>query len=156
MSKSLYETSWVDYSLEPSHNRITIVQLTAGNVVATLALLDTLLAAMQAITLGQAAKSRVIYRSQAEDTVKPTDPLAQRENKWLVVYHDTVTAKKYRLEIPTAELAGTKLQTNSDMANLADVQIAAFVTAFQAVAKDPDTGLNTVAVDYIQFVGKRL
>jgi len=156
MGKSVFETSWVDYSLENSNTRLTVEQLTSANVVADLALIDTLLAAMQAITLGQLKTSSVVFRKQDEDTAIPTDPNAQRERKWLVVYHDTTTGKKYRAEIPTADLSGTNLQTNSDKANLADTQIAAFVTAFEAIVKDPDTGLNDVAIDYIQHVGKRL
>lgn len=153
---SLFKTSWIDYSLEPSHEKLTITQLTAANVVAQLALVDTLLAATQAITLGQLAKSEVTFRSQDEDTVTPTDPNAQRERKWLVVYHDTTTGKKFRTEIPTADISSGNLQTNSDKANLADTQIAAYVAAFEAIVKDPDTGLNDVAIDYIQHVGKRL
>jgi hypothetical protein len=156
MSKSTLHTSWLDYSLEPSNNKLVITQLTAGNVVAQLALVDTLISAMQAITLGQLRTSKVTYRDQIQDSTTPTDPTAQREMKWLVKYHDTTTGKKYRTEIPTADLTGTNLVTNSDLANLADTQIAAFVTAFEAVVTDPDTGLNSVAVDEIEFVGKRL
>jgi hypothetical protein len=156
MAKSTLTTSWIDYSLEPSNSKVTITQITAANIVATLALVDTLIAAMQAITLGQLAKSKVTARDQEEDTVTPTEANAQRERKWLVRYHDTVTNKKYRLEIPTADIGSGNLNTNSDEANLADTQVAAFVTAFEAVAKDPDTGLNTVEVDKIEHVGKRL
>lgn len=156
MAKSTFTSSWIDYSLEPSNTKVTITQITAANLVATLALVDTLIAAMQAITLGQLAKSKVTARDQDEDTITPTEPNAQRERKWLVRYHDTITGKKYRLEIPTADIGSGNLVTNSDEANLADVQVAAFVTAFEAVAKDPDTGLNTVEVDKIEHVGKRL
>lgn len=156
MSKSTVSLSFKDYSLEPSNSKVTITQLTAGNVVATLALVDALISAIEAITLGQMTKSRVVFRDQVEDATTPTDPTAQRESKWLVHYHDTTTGKKYRIELPCADLTGTNLNTNSDEANLADTQIAAFVTAFEAVASDPDTGLNTVAVDKIEFVGKRL
>jgi len=156
MAKSTATLAFKDYSLEPSNTKVTITQITAGNLVATLGLVDTLINAIQAITLGQLATSKVTARDQDEDTVTPTDPNAQRERKWLVKYHDVVTGKKYRMEIPTADLAGTNLNTNSDEANLADVQIAAFVTAFEAVVTDPDTGLNTVNVDQILHVGKRL
>lgn len=150
-----YSVSWRDFSNEVSKEDLTIVQLTSGNVVATLALLDTLLGATQAITLGNAERSRVVFREQNEDPGIPSDANAQRERKWLVVYHDTVTGKKFRTEIPTAKLTGN-LVTGSDLADLGVSDIAAFVTAFEAVARDPDTGLNTVAIDYIKHVGKRL
>jgi len=156
MAKSTFVSSWRDYSLEPSNSKITITQLTPANFLATIGLVDVLIGTMAAITLGQMERSKISAREQVEDPASPTDPNAQRERKWLVLYHDTVTSKKYRLEIPTADLGGGNLVTNSDEANLADVQIAAFVTAFEAVAVDPDTGANPVEVDKILHVGKRL
>lgn len=155
MSVSTYEVSVRDFSNETSRTGITTVQLTSGNVVASLASLDSLLATIQAITLGNFERSRVVFREQNEDPGIPTDENAQRERKWLVVYHDTTTGKKFRMEIPTAKLTGN-LASGSDLADLGATDIAAFVTAFEAIAKDPDTGLNTVAVDYIKHVGKRL
>jgi len=154
MSKSEYSVSWRDYSDEKANSTMTTVQLTAGNVVATLSLLDALLAAMQAITEGSAETSRVTYRTQEEDPGRPTSASAQRERKWLVFYHDDTTNKKYRMEIPTALLTGN-LVAGTDLADLGATNIAAFVTAFEAVAKDPDTGLNDVVVDKIQHVGRR-
>lgn len=151
---SEYGVTWIDFSQEASNMGLTVTQITAGNLVATLGLLDTLLAATQAITEGQAARSRVLARVQDEDTTPPAAESAQRERKWLVFYHDTVTAKKFRLEIPTALLTGN-LVSGSDLADLGATNIAAWVTAFEAVARDPDTGLNTVAVDKIQHVGRR-
>lgn len=154
MSKSEYSTSWRDFSDEKANASLTIVQLTAGNVVATLALVDALLASMQAITEGSAETSRVTYRTQEEDPGRPTSESAQRERKWLVFYHDTTTNKKYRFEIPTALLTAN-LVAGTDLADLGATNIAAFVSAFEAVVKDPDTGLNTVAIDKIQHVGRR-
>jgi hypothetical protein len=149
-----YSVSWRDYSDEKSNMSLTVEQLTAGNVVATLSLLDALLAATQAITEGSAEKSTVVFREQEEDPGRPTSASAQRERKWLVFYHDTTTSKKYRAEIPTALLTAN-LVAGTDLADLAATNIAAFVTAFEAVVKDPDTGLNSVEIDKIQHVGRR-
>jgi hypothetical protein len=149
-----YVTSWRDFSDEKANVSLTIEQLTAGNVVATLGLVDALLAAMQAITEGSAETSRVIFRAQDEDPGRPSSESAQRERKWLVFYHDTTTSKKYRTEIPTALLTGNMV-AGTDLADLAATNIAAFKTAFEAVVKDPDTGLNDVEIDKIQHVGRR-
>jgi len=154
VSKSGYSVSWRDYSDEKANMSLTITQLTSGNVVATLALVDALLAAAQAITEGNAESSRVLFREQAEDPGRPSSESAQRERKWLVFYHDTTTDKKYRVEIPTALLTAN-LVAGTDLADLGATNIAAFVTAFEAVVKDPDTGLNAVAIDKIQHVGRR-
>lgn len=146
--------SWRDYSDEKSTSRVTITQLTAGNVVATLALVDALLAAMQAITEGNAETSRVTFRMQEEDPGRPTAASAQRERKWLVFYHGDTSNNQYRMEIPTALLTGN-LVAGTDLADLGATNIAAFVSAFEAVVSDPDTGLETVTVDKIQHVGRR-
>jgi hypothetical protein len=151
---STYSVSWRDYSDEKSTMSLTIEQLTAGNVVATLALVDALLAATQAITEGSAEKSSVVFREQEEDPGRPSAASAQRERKWLVFYHDTTTNKKYRAEIPTALLTAN-LVAGTDLADLGATNMAAFVSAFEAVIKDPDTGLNAVAIDKIQHVGRR-
>lgn len=151
---SEYSVSWRDYSDEKATSRVTITQLTAGNVVATLSLVDALLAAMQAITEGNAETSRVMYRVQEEDPGRPSAASAQRERKWLVYYHANTSGNKYRMEIPTALLTGN-LVAGTDYADLAATNIAAFVSAFQAVVSDPDTGLETVTVDKIQHVGRR-
>lgn len=154
MSKSEYSTSWRDYSDEKANASLTVVQLTAGNVVATLSLLDALLGAMSAITEGNAETSRVTYRTQEENPGRPSSASAQRERKWLVFYHDDTTNKKYRFEIPTALLTAN-LVAGTDSADLGATDIAAFVSAFEAVVKDPDTGLNDVVIDKIQHVGRR-
>lgn len=151
---SEYALSFEDYSKERSNMRIVITQLTAGNVAAQEALLGTLLSAIQAITLGAVRTETVLWRKDEVDVAAVTDPLAQREIKALVGYHDDVTGKKYRVEIPTLDLVTVGLVAGSDLVDLADPQAAAFVSAFEAVATDPDTGLNTVTVDYIRFVGR--
>jgi len=151
---SEYTLSFEDFSQEKSTMRLVITQLTAGNVAATEALLATLLSSIQAITLGAVRQEVVKWRVDDVDVAAVTDPLAQREIKALVSYHDDVTGKKYRTEIPTLDLVTIGLVAGTDFVDLADTQAAAFVAAFEAVVKDPDTGLNTVTVDTIKFVGR--
>lgn len=142
-----------DFSEERSSVRLSIVQLTAGNIAATEGELTALETAMLGITLGELRQESVIWRRDEVSAADVVSALAQREIKWLVRYHDTVTGKKYRAEIPTADLNG-RLVANTDLADNNNAQVAAFITAFQAVVRDPDTGLNTVLIDSIQFVGR--
>lgn len=142
-----------DYSEERSSVRLSVVQLTAGNIAATEGQLTALETAMLGITLGELRQESVIWRRDEVSVAPVVSALAQREIKWLVRYHDTVTGKKYRAEIPTADLNG-RLVANTDLADNNNAQVAAFITAFQAVVRDPDTGLNTVLIDSIQFVGR--
>lgn len=142
-----------DYSEERSSVRLSVVQLTAANIAATEGQLTALETAMLGITLGELRQESVIWRRDEVSVAPVVSALAQREIKWLVRYHDTVTGKKYRAEIPTADLNG-RLVDNTDLADNNNAQVAAFITAFQAVVRDPDTGLNTVLIDSIQFVGR--
>jgi len=151
---SEYTLSFEDFSGEKSTMRVVITQLTAGNLAAQEALLGTLLSAIQVITLGAVRTETVKLRVDDGDAAAVTDPLAQREIKSLGSYHDDTTGKKYRVEIPTLDLVTVGMVAGSDLVNLADPQAAAFVSAFEAVATDPDTGLNTVTVDSIRFVGR--
>jgi len=126
--------------------------LTAANIVAQEGLISALWTATLDIIRGAEAATRILAVSD-QSAVVVTDPEAQRENKWLVRYHDTA-GTRFTLEIPTAKLS--LLDTGTEFLNLADGGvIAAFVTAFEAVVKSPDDPTFTVAVDSIQFVSRR-
>jgi len=126
--------------------------LTAGNIVAQLGLVSALYSATLDITVGAQAASSVLAVS-TQSAVNVTDPTAQRENKWLVRYHDA-DSTKFSLEVPTADL--TLLDQGSEFLNLADGGvIAAFKTAFEAVVKSPDDPTLAVTIDSMQYVGRR-
>jgi len=126
--------------------------LSAANFVAQTGLISALYTAALDITVGSQAATRVLAVSTASAVVN-TNPLAQREKKWLVRYHDTA-GTKFTLEIPTANLL--LLDTGTEFLNLDDSgPIAAFVTAFEAVVKSPDDPTLTVTLDSIQYVGRR-
>lgn len=83
---------------------------------------------------------------------KATDPLAQRENKWLVRATDNVNARNVQIEIPCADL--TLLTGGLDHLDLAGTEAAAFVTAIEGDALSQDG--NAITVASIQFVGRNL
>jgi len=101
------------------------------------------------------AKQVLVAEIDVISAALPTNVYAQRELKWLVRYHDTVTGKKYTLTLPCADPTA-RLIAGTDLANLAQTEVAAFVTRFQSYAKDPDTQTNDVLVDQIQLVGRNL
>lgn len=128
-----------------------ISTLTAGNFTAVTGAVSTLLTATLAITRGAQAASK-IEASSTLSSVSVSDPLAQRENKWLVRYHDA-DSTKFTLEIPNADLS--QLTLGTEFLDLTATDVAAFVTAFEAVVKSPDDPTLAVTVDSIQFVGRR-
>jgi hypothetical protein len=146
-----YGTPGSGSGAEKSSWSFWISTLTAGNIVAQEGLVSALFTATLDICLGSQASSRVLA-SDTVAAVNNTNPLAQRENKWLVRYHDTASTK-FTLEIPTADLSLLTLGT--EFLDLTATAPAAFKTAFEAVVKSPDDPTLTVTVDSVQFVGRR-
>jgi len=153
---SFYSQTRNDYSNEKSSWGFSVATLSAANVAAQQTLLDTLTTATDAIVLTAATKEETVFKRTIHAGAQPTNALAQRENKWLVRYIGDATFKKFSLEIPGADLSKLSTSPQSDFADLTDTDIAAWVTAFEAVAKSPDDPTETVTVQSIQFVGRRL
>lgn len=147
-----YGTPGSGTGAEKSSWKVWGATLTSANFVAQTGFASALFSAVLDITLGSQAATKVLAVS-TQSAVENTNPLAQRENKWLVRYHD-VNGTKFTVEIPTADLS--LLDTGSEFLNLEDGgPIAAFVTAFTNYAQSPDDPTLDVAVDSIQFVGRR-
>jgi len=125
--------------------------LTAGNIAAQSGLASALWSAALDITVGSEAATKLLA-SSTQSAVVNTNPLAQRENKWLVRYHDSASVK-FSVEIPTADLS--LLDTGTEFLDLTGTEAAAFVTAFEAVQNSP-TGGNEVEVISIKHVGRNL
>jgi len=124
--------------------------ITAANIVAVNAAVAALRIATDAIILGSEVHAETTSFIFNNATVN-TDPLAERENKWLVRYHDTAGVK-YSLEIPTAKLSLRSLGT--EFLDLTLTDVATWVSAFEAIAVSPGDG-SAVTVDSIQSVGRR-
>jgi hypothetical protein len=153
---SLASFTYLDYSIEQSNVGIPGLALTAANFDAQVALIAALAAAIDGVCIGTHSKTRIMASETQLSSVPPVSELAQRENKWLVTYADDTTGKLFRVSLPCADLAG-HLVANSDLADLNDAgDVAAFVTAFEAYARDPDTGTHTVTVQSMRFVGRNI
>lgn len=142
-----------DYDGEQSRFEINSAVLTAANLVAQDALLDTLQVATVLVTLGAIVRKQIGAQTEQFDPAPVTDPIAQRESKWLVRYADTVTFVRYGVTIPTADL--TKLEAGgSKKMDISAGDGLSFVTAFEAYAKSPDG--NPVQVLEVVNVGRNL
>lgn len=153
--------TYLDASNEKYAVVLTTVDVTAGNFNAQGTLFSDLLLAAQDISGGIVNKRRRTIATGLNGAV-PTDALAQRETKWLIGYTD-VTAnlaagvtnpyygKNFTNELPTAN-PSAHLAPNSDYCDLTITEVAALVTAFEAVARSPSGG--AVDINYIKFVGR--
>lgn len=140
-------------SPETTVTEFPITTLTSANVVAQQTLINDLAVAIAGITLGQVNKDQVVFTRTPGVPGPSSNVLAQRENKWLVRYHDNTTYQKYSRSIGTADLSLLPA-TNTEFLNLADTPVAAFVSAFEALVKSDADPTHSVTVDSIQFVGR--
>jgi hypothetical protein len=136
---------------EKSSFRLAVVALTAANLVAQQTAITGLWTAIEAIVLGNIAKRQVIVSDTSPDDTEVTDPLAQRENKWLVRYHDT-SNRKFTAEIPTADLS--QLTLGTEFLDISTGVGSTFRNEFEAVVVSPADS-SAVVVDSVQFVGRR-
>jgi len=163
-----------DFDREPSTFSFRSGAITAVSLPAFLAQFGTLKAATQAIVLGTLKEEGWVGDRTPISNTPPTDPNAQRERKWLVQFEDTTAffdapvnaipnegyRKNFTVEIPTAKVNGygggldSALLINTDEADLAHTAIAAWVTAFEAIARTPYGG--AVNVTRIRVVGRNL
>lgn len=156
MATSHYNTiTLLDYSGEKSTMTVLNGSVSALTIAAYLTQLGTLKAATEGITKGVIAGSSWVGDKDILAAAPPTDVFAQRELKWLVRYRNVVSNKIYTLEIPTADPTD-RLLPQSDKADLADTEIAAWVTAFEAIARSPENDIDGVEVLDITLVGRNL
>jgi len=131
---------------------VPIITLTPANVAATETLTGNLATAIAAIVLGANNKRELTYNVTQFEKIPAASPLAQRENKWLLRYHDATTFQKATVSIGTADL--TELAGNSEFLVITAGAGLALKTAFEAVVVSPYDASHTVILDSVQFVGR--
>lgn len=129
-----------------------VTTLTPANVAAEITKAGNLKVALAAITLGNFIKDESTYARNLLAQGPAADPLAQRENKWLMRYHDATTYQKFQVSVGTADL--TKKMANSEFIDLTAGDGLALKTAFEAVVVSPADSSHSVVLDSVQFVGR--
>lgn len=154
-----------DYDRESSRTAINIGPLTAANFTAKRDAIDDYKAALPGIIMGE-VRTTSITEKFSESAAAVTDQQAQRETKWLVTARDVTQffdvgntinnpgfGDLFQVEVPTADLE--LLSGNDDDLDLTLTAVAAYITAFEAIAHSP-TGGNETAVVSIRHVGRSL
>lgn len=144
-----------DYSDEYSNVSLFNGAITAVSIAGFLTEFGDLRDAIAAIILGNVAQESWIGDRTTVNDVRPASTFAQRELKWLVEYHGDTTLKKFTLTIPTADPTG-RLIAGTDLADLSETDMAAFVAAFETTARSPDDDTETVTVDAVRLVGRNI
>lgn len=138
---------------ETASMEVAITTITPANQAAVETAWGNLLTAMAGVTLGRYVKNAVtLARNITGAQIPATDPLAQRENKWLARYHDATTFQNFQCSIPTADVS--LHMANSEFVDLTAGVGLALKTAFEAVVVSPDDSSHSVVLDSLQFVGR--
>lgn len=142
-----------DFSNEPSTMSFHFGAVTAVSIAGFLTDFGDFRTATEAISLGSLVGDSWTGDITKYDNALPTDVNAQRERKFEVLYQGATTFSKYRLEIPVADFTG-RLIDDTDLVDLTETDIAAWITAFETLCRTPE-GEN-VEVLQIRAVGRNL
>ena len=145
-----YSRTILDFDGEKTVFEVTVPELTAANFAAQATLRSSLGVAIANITLGTVHKFDYGNTDGVSNTT-PSSEVAQRESRWLVRYVDDVTQALYHVTLGTADLVAHMSASAKGFADLAEADIAAFVTAFEAYVLSP-VG-NAVTIQSIMHVG---
>lgn len=141
-----------DYSEEKSTFRFNFGAITAVSLPGFLTNFGALRAALGNIILGTIQKEAWVGDSTVLNNTPPASPNAQVELKFLVTYEGDTTKKKFRHEIPTPDTS--KVIAGTDIVDLTDPEVAAYVTAFETIGRSPDNDQETVTVLDMRLVGR--
>lgn len=144
----------LDYSEETSSFNFKIGAITALNIAGVLAQIGDWRTALGSIIIGVLKSDAIVLDRNNYTNTPPSDTNAQVEMKWLVSYEGNTSKKRFRTELPTADTS--LLIPGTDKADLTDTDIAAYVTAFEALAKSPDNDAEGVNVLDIRLVGRNV
>lgn len=147
-----HNLTFIDHDSESSSCGINMVNLTAGNIAAQLALLATLRAAIEGVSLGTLRSEQVIAVTDDIPGVAPANAFAQRETKWLVRGVDGAGFVS-TIEIPCADLA--LLSGGTGQMDIAAGAGLALVNALNAVWMSPRSG-TAVDVEAVYHVGRNI
>jgi len=143
---------------EKSPFNMSCVQINAGNLAAWLTEWGTFKTATDAIISGVMEHETVRVYDTALSGAMPVSQYARRELKMLVSYIGDTSGLEFRAELPTPDLSALTLETgDANYVVLADAGVmAAWVTAFEAIARSPQDETENVTVLTARIVGRNL
>jgi len=140
--------TFIDHDSEASGVGVNMIDLNAGNIAAQLALVATLVAAIEAVSIGTLRNEQVIATTTDIAGVAPADPFAQRETKFLVRGVDA-SGFVSTIEIPAANLA--LLSGGSGTVSVTAGAGLALKNALDALWRSPrsDTAVTTESITHV-------
>lgn len=150
---STFSTKILDYSRETSSFTVPIDPAAVPAASALTALYN----AQANMTIGTQDDGILNVKNvnNSGSVATPANEYAQREMKYIVSFASNNTGEQYSRELPCPDL--TLMAAGTDLLDLTNATVAAFVTAFEAVASIEE-GLtpSAVTVTSIKLVGRNI
>jgi len=158
MAQHTSSITYLDATGEKAALKIYNGAVTAVSIAGFLSDFGDLQAATDAITLGTRHKNTWVGDDDVISNAIPANNQAQREIKLMVTYRGNTSQKLFHVTIPTLDLDAVQfVPGGGDAIVLADGGvIAAWVTAFETMARTPDSDLETVTVVKARAVGRNI
>lgn len=146
---------------EKSPINIPSYQIDAANLATWLTGWAALKTATDAIITGVLEKETVRIYETALSSAMPTSQYARRELKMQVTFTGDISGKSFRIEVPTPDLAALTLESGDANYVVLDDSagtgvMAAWVSAFEAIARSPENDAENVTVQSAKIVGRNL
>lgn len=144
-----YEKVYWEYGTNAKSSSVSVYSepLTAANFNAQVALQNAFEAAVDAVTLGTAGSERLLAVQTVVARTPSANPLAQRENKWLVTCAETGGGGVVTFTIPCADLS--LLAADGENMDATAAEYTALVAAIEDFVQSNDG--NAVTVTSIKF-----
>ena len=152
MPNATFTQRYIDRDGDTRQFSLPGAALTAANFDAQVALWATLRGALNDVSLC-ANTSYAVGNATETGDVQPTNAAAQANIEFKVTYYyDSDPSVKRSVRIPGADLTLTDvLLPASNICDLSQTEIAALVSAFEAVVKE-DSGTGSVTVESVEFL----
>lgn len=142
-----------DHSGESSTFSLSTDDITALNLEAVEALRAALKTALEGVTVGRIANETMLAVAIDNGQAPAGNALAVRELKWLLMLNDSVTGELLHRELATPDL--TKVQANTDFANMSDAAWISLKGAIDGNYNNPETG-NSLILTGARLVGRNI
>ena len=149
-----YEKTFWEFGTDAKASKTSVhtPDLTAGNFAAQIALRDAFEAAIDAVSLGNSGRESTIAVETDPGRVPSLNPIAQRENKWLVSFNDNTLGNPGSFTVPCYDPA--LLGADGENMDAGAAEYAALVTATEAYIRS--VAGNVVTVTSVKFSARTI
>lgn len=150
------EFALMDYSESVASFRVYFGAITAVSLPGFITQFGALRNALDNITLGTICKERWVGDETILDNVPPSNPMAQRELKWLCYLENLTHGNYFEFTIPCPDLSLTVVYNKVQVVDSTLPEVQAFFTAVENIVADPVYGDVDCHIIEMQVIGRNL